>query len=69
MVSVDEFCTLTVSVVVSALLSGIINLWSTFVESAVYLVVIKEPSYKTTLSKVNTLSTLDFVLAVLTKKL
>ena len=67
--SVAEFCTTTVKVVVSALLSGIINLWSMLEESTTYLVVINVPSNNVTLSKVKTLSTLDTVLSSLTKKL
>ena len=48
-VSVDDSWTLTVSVVVSTLLFGIINLWSVSLELAVYLKFKSVPSFSVTL--------------------
>ena len=66
--SVEEFCTVTFKVDISAFKSGIINLWSILSASTVYLVVINVPSNTSKSSNLNTLFSLDLVTALLVIK-
>ena len=68
-VSVEDVCTLTVSVLVSALLSVSKNLWSMSELLTVYLVVIKVPSYMSVFRKGIVPPVFDFVTSVIVENL